>query len=312
MARKSRGGGERKFACHSSSPSRFSLTPTTMDLGTNFVAKLEPYLLMAKSAKGAGAAKLIADATSAHGVFVFSELLELPNIQELKTNETHAKSFALLELFAYRTYEDYMKNKDAFPPLNTAQTIKLKHLSIVSLASERRILPYSDLLRALDMPTIRELEDLIIDAIYLDVLRGRLDQKQSQLEVEYTMGRDLAPGAVDSILAALNNWANTTSAVLQTLDDKLMRIAQQTAERKEERAKHQETLEGILREVLKEKHARRGALGAATSNMGYGGDAMDVDEPGMMMSGMGQENRGLKGRKTMQEAAKPVRKRNRF
>jgi hypothetical protein len=54
-----------------------------MELGSNFSAKLEPFLLMGKSAKGAAAAKLIQDATSASGVFVFSELLELPNIQEV-------------------------------------------------------------------------------------------------------------------------------------------------------------------------------------------------------------------------------------
>jgi COP9 signalosome complex subunit 7 len=54
-----------------------------MELGTNFVSRLEPFLLMAKSAKGAAAAKLIQDVTSAPGVFVFTELLELPNIQEV-------------------------------------------------------------------------------------------------------------------------------------------------------------------------------------------------------------------------------------
>ena len=54
-----------------------------MELGTNSLPKLEPFLLMSKSAKGAAAAKLIQDATSAPGVFVFSELLELPNIQEV-------------------------------------------------------------------------------------------------------------------------------------------------------------------------------------------------------------------------------------
>lgn len=56
------------------------------------------------------------------------------------------------------------------------------------------------------MPTIRELEDLIIDAIYLDVLRGKLDQKEQQLEVEYTMGRDLEPGKLEEVLMALQNW----------------------------------------------------------------------------------------------------------
>ena len=54
-----------------------------MELGTNFASKLEPFLLMSKSAKGAAAAKLIQDATSAPGVFVFAELLDLPNIQEV-------------------------------------------------------------------------------------------------------------------------------------------------------------------------------------------------------------------------------------
>jgi len=67
-------------------------------------------------------------------------------------------------------------------------------------------LPYSELLQALDMPTVRELEDLIIDAIYLDVLRGKLDQKEEQLEVEYTMGRDLEPGKLEQLLFALKDW----------------------------------------------------------------------------------------------------------
>lgn len=58
------------------------------------------------------------------------------------------------------------------------------------------------------MPTIRELEDLIIDAIYLDILRGKLDQKQQQLEVEYTMGRDLEPGKLESVLEALKDWCD--------------------------------------------------------------------------------------------------------
>lgn len=56
------------------------------------------------------------------------------------------------------------------------------------------------------MPTVRELEDLVIDAIYMDMLRGKLDQKEEQLEVEYTMGRDLEPGRLESVLAALKNW----------------------------------------------------------------------------------------------------------
>ncbi|KAJ6557795.1 hypothetical protein B0H19DRAFT_1290916 [Mycena capillaripes] len=302
-----------------------------MDLGSNFAAKLEPFLLMAKSLKGAAAAKLIADATSAPGVFVFAELLELGNIQETTTqlakHETHSNSFALLELFAYKTYEDYMQNPTAYPPLNAAQTTKLKHLSLVTLASSRRILPYADLLRLLDTPSVRELEDLVIDAIYLDVLRGRLDQKKEQVEVEYTMGRDLAPGEVGSVLAALQNWAATTASVLSTLDAKLAAVAAQSAARKEQMGAHEVALQSALTAAAKDKNARgRGGLG-----MSYGGnvlhDAMDVDDPGsgsgmmaaMGMGGMmgmlgrdGQENVKGKGRKPAPDTGKPQRKRNRF
>lgn len=42
--------------------------------------------------------------------------------------------------------------------------------------------------------------------MYQDVLRGRLDQKEQQLELEYTMGRDLRPGQLDEILNALKAW----------------------------------------------------------------------------------------------------------
>lgn len=123
-------------------------------------------------------------------------------------------------------YSLLTEHKDSLPALNQAQTTKLKHLSLVSLSMDRRvcrrssiikyaslrlytfaqILPYAHLLQALQMPTIRELEDLIIDAIYLDLLRGKLDQKQQQFEVEYTLGRDLEPGKIESLLAALQDW----------------------------------------------------------------------------------------------------------
>ena len=67
-----------------------------MELGSNFAAKLEPFLLMSKSAKGAAAAKLIENATSAPGVFVFAELLELPNIQEVRVHDLVPVSVLML------------------------------------------------------------------------------------------------------------------------------------------------------------------------------------------------------------------------
>jgi len=98
----------------------------------------------------------------------------------------------------------------------------------VSAQIAPQILPYTLLLEELQVATIRELEDLIIDAIYLDVLRGKLDQKEQQLEIEYTMGRDLEPGKLEKLLEALQNWfvpsrrlprSDPTSFVMQGDDD---------------------------------------------------------------------------------------------
>jgi len=278
-----------------------------MDLA-NFSAKLEPFLLMAKSLKGAAAAKLIQDATSAPGVFVFSELLELPNIKELEKSEQHQKFLALLQLFSYKTYKDYLQHKDSLPPLNQAQIIKLKHLTIVSLAADRRILPYADLLKALDISNVRELEDLIIDAIYLDLLQGKLDQKEEQLEVSYTMGRDLEPGKLEQVLAALKDWASTTSAVLATLDAKINTIAADTAATKFNQQEHERILQANLKDVYEKQKEKSLGGGMASRRAAFQlGDrenmSMDVDEP---------DSKG-KNRKASQEMApKTSRKRNKF
>ncbi|CDO70947.1 hypothetical protein BN946_scf184829.g56 [Trametes cinnabarina] len=212
---------------------------------------------MSKAAKGAAAAKLIQDATSAPGVFVFGELIEQPNIQELAAHEQHSRYYSLLQLFAYKTYADYIHHKDVLPALNEAQTIKLKQLSLVSLAQNSRILPYDELLRVLDMSTVRELEDLIIDAIYSDIVRGKLDQKQGQFEVEYTMGRDLEPGKLEELLQSLQNWASTTSSVLATLDQKLTELSTRAVMAKNEKEQYDKVYQATLREVAeKQKEAR--------------------------------------------------------
>ncbi|EIN13120.1 hypothetical protein PUNSTDRAFT_94087 [Punctularia strigosozonata HHB-11173 SS5] len=287
-----------------------------MELGSHSSAKLEPFLLMGKSAKGAAAAKLAQDATAAPGVFVFAELLELPGIRELANNAQYAKQYALLQLFSYKTYQDYSLHKDDYPPLNQAQITKLKHLSLVSLAADRRILPYADLLRFLDMPTIRDLEDLVIDAIYLDILRGKLDQKEQQLEVEYTMGRDLAPGKVEHVLAALKDWATTTSSVLATLDAKLSSLSAQAQVTKDAQLAYTASVDALLKDVLAKKTADKRGGGPANSGGGSSSlrGALRPDDA-MMMDVDTEEGGATKGksrRGLFDFGARGQRKRNRF
>jgi len=88
-----------------------------MELGSHLAAKLEPFVLISKSAKGAAAVKLIQDVISAQGVYFFAELLDSPNIKELASNEQHRTYYTLLEVFTYKTYQDYLQQRATLPEL---------------------------------------------------------------------------------------------------------------------------------------------------------------------------------------------------
>ena len=58
---------------------------------------------------------------------------------------------------------------------------KLRQLTIVALASEKKHIDYDSLLKELHIADVRQLEDLIIDVIYADIIRGKIDQKNKQV-----------------------------------------------------------------------------------------------------------------------------------
>ena len=60
------------------------MTSHSAALEASTADKLEPFLLLAKSLKGAACAQLILDTLNAPDVFVFAELLDLPSIRDVK------------------------------------------------------------------------------------------------------------------------------------------------------------------------------------------------------------------------------------
>lgn len=199
---------------------------------TQALARLEPYLLLAKSAKNAAAAKLVAEATAAPGCYVFSELFDCDGIRALADDERYASSYRLLQLFAYGTVSDYVSSAPGtYPTLNVAQEEKLRHLTLISLASKRRTLSYSTLTsqlglttdstdpsartaassagpsRTIHARTMRRLEDVIIGAIYSGIVSARLDQLRQRVEVESVMGRDIVgTEQLAGLATALHDW----------------------------------------------------------------------------------------------------------
>lgn len=72
--------------------------------------------------------------------------------------------------------------------------------------SPPQCIPYSVLLKDLDMRNLRELEDLIIEAVYTDIIQGKLDQCNQVLEVDFCIGRDIQRKDISSIMKTLQEW----------------------------------------------------------------------------------------------------------
>ncbi|GAA97251.1 uncharacterized protein L969DRAFT_152547 [Mixia osmundae IAM 14324] len=186
---------------------------------------LEPYLLLAKSARGAGLAQLTAKVTASPEIWFFSELLDMPSIRELAHSETHSGHHKLLEIFAYGTLSHYrqaVSTTPDLPKLDPAQEIKLKQLTLLSAASDHRVLPYSGLMKALELTSTSEVEDLIIRTIYAQVLSGRLDQARSRFLVDEVIGRDVRyPEGVVELSENLREWQTRIEATLGALNEQI-------------------------------------------------------------------------------------------
>lgn len=76
----------------------------------------------------------------------------------------------------------------------------------MSLASQSRTISYATLSKELNIDNVRELEDLIIEAFYTDIIKGKLDQLNNQLEIDFAIGRDVTDDQVDNILNVLDDW----------------------------------------------------------------------------------------------------------
>jgi len=108
-----------------------------------------------------------------------------------------------LNLFAYDTITTFKQNPSDYLALKPAQIRKLELITIADMASKKAVVPYEDMMQALGISEIRQLEDKIIDCIYNDLIKGRLNQKKKSLHVSSTFGRDVQDSAVDDILSKL-------------------------------------------------------------------------------------------------------------
>lgn len=189
-------------------------------------AHLEQFLILAKTARGSAIVELIKQVLDSPHIFVFGELLDSPAIQELSDSPTHLPYLQLLRIFAYGKYRDFLDRRKDLPDLSAQAQTKLRQLTIVGLASAKKHIDYETLLKELDLADVRELEDLIIDVIYADIIRGKLDQKNKQLQVDSAIGRDVCPSETGDLLRVLSSWSSACEGVLTNIETQILRANQ--------------------------------------------------------------------------------------
>lgn len=205
---------------------------------------LEQFVLLAKTAKGAAAVELIKQALEAPGVYVFGELLDMANVQDLE-NGPHSSHLALMKMFAYGTYRSLDDNKDNLPELSEAMTRKLRLLTMVSLAESNKLLAYTLLLEELGISTVRDLEDLIIEGIAAGVFQGKLDQKNCHFEVDFVIGRDIRKIDIGNIVGVLSAWCDNCDTTLSTIENQVEKVNKERADT----IRHKAELEQRITEV---------------------------------------------------------------
>jgi COP9 signalosome complex subunit 7 len=187
-------------------------------IGSNAI---EQFLILSKSAKGLAAVELIKQVLEHPQIHVFAELLEQPFVEELEKNQEYEPYVRLLKLFAFGVYEDYAKNHTTLPKLSDAMLAKLRSLTIVTMATKTKRIPYSQMMADLQITNLRDLENLVIELIYANIVDGKMDQSKSWLEIESTIARDITPNELDAITSVLTNWCDNCDNVLANIEQQI-------------------------------------------------------------------------------------------
>ncbi|KAK9454794.1 hypothetical protein V1511DRAFT_500981 [Dipodascopsis uninucleata] len=194
---------------------------------------------------------LVERAITAQDLFTFGYLLHSSQLR----NYLPESYKALLRLFANGTWKEYVGSaKGIYPELtNTAAILKLKQLSLVSLACQNHILEYSILMDQLDLQNTRDLSTLVVSCIYAKMITATLDTKSQVLRVTAVLvGRDIVDeeGIVD-LQNVLGKWASQCEVTIASLMQQIRSIQEYSIQESRD-----------VKEFNKEVEAINKALGA--------------------------------------------------
>merc|ERR1719232_1150353 len=187
----------------------------------------------------------------------------MSNIQDL-TNGPNSSYLTLLNIFAFGNYKSLLECTEPLPEVTETMRRKLRLLTVVSLAEQNKMLAYNLLMSELDINTVRELEDLVIEGISAGVIQGKLDQKSSHFEVDYVIGRDIRKSDIGSIVSVLNAWCDNCDNMIKGIESQVDKV---NVERQQPLS-HKNNLEAKINEMKQQLKNQPGEEdGCADSRM---------------------------------------------
>ncbi|KAJ2657544.1 COP9 signalosome complex subunit 7b [Coemansia sp. RSA 1199] len=178
--------------------------------------------------------------------------------------EQFAQYGQLLELFSFGVLNDYKAVAAQLPQLSPQQLSKLKHLTLVTLASNEKVLQYDRLIAELDCSSEQEMEDLVIEAIYKNILMAKLDQKRRLVEIDFTVGRDVRKQDLPDIYAKLEAWSNTCEEALEKISADIETVNAEAAAKRDDSRNFTNTLQ-----ELRSNHVMAATEGLPRSDSQY-------------------------------------------
>ncbi|KAJ2872700.1 COP9 signalosome complex subunit 7b, partial [Coemansia asiatica] len=168
----------------------------------------------------------------------------------------------LLEIFSFETLGDYRKCQDQLPRLSERQVEKLKQLTLVSLAVDSKVISYENLMKELEFNSEQQVEDMVIDAIYKNLLSAKLDQQRQLIEVDYVVGRDVRKGDLQKIHSMLSEWVTVCEDVMDDLTYNIEKANSDAVSRRTDEREFTLTLQ-----ELRTRHAVASATGGNQGNI---------------------------------------------
>ncbi|KAJ4460136.1 putative COP9 signalosome complex subunit 7b [Paratrimastix pyriformis] len=247
---------------------------------------LPPFVEAASKLQGRPVVDIILKTINHPNIFVFGEMLDLPQVQELGANAETKPYLNLLELFAYGTYGEFMTNRANYPSLTPPQIAKLQMLTLVDLANKQKTILYSALTRELGIDSVRQIEDMIIECTYKGLIRGKIDQRNQRLTIQFAIGRDVRPAQLPPMIATLQSWVHASEEFLKKIEEQLKSVDIS----RQQRGKHDQDLKTQLDEMktrvrFQMEEEEMAAVAAATGGGGRAG------MEGLEFEGDGDERR---------------------